>query len=123
MEISNLESSLGKSDIFLNVSADGEAPAVLRERRNNVSNNEFINYIRNNYPQDLSGKLKRNFFDDPIDIDHIQVFDGKLRYFFFDFDKLRATLNSMFDKTIAQNPFFFRVNKKRIKKLFRRIPI
>ena len=115
MEISNLESSLGKSDIFLNVSADEEAPAVLRERRNNVSNNEFINYIRNNYPQDLSGKLKRTFYGETIDIDLIQVFDGKLRYFIFDIDKLSATLNSMFDKTIAQNPFFFESIKKELK--------
>ena len=107
MEIRNLESSLGESDIFLNVSVGEEAPAVLKERRNNENNNEFINYIRNNYPQDLSGKLKRNFYGEILEIDHIQVFDGNLKYFFFDIDKLKATLNSMFDKTIDQNPFLF----------------
>ena len=115
MEIRNLESSLGKSDIFLDVSVDEEAPAVLKERRNNVNNNEFINYIRNNYPQDLSGKLIRNFYGESIGIDHIQVFCGKLRYFFFDIDKLRTTLNSMFDKTIEQNPFFFESIKEDLK--------
>ena len=115
MEIRNLESSLGESDIFLNVSVGEEAPAVLKERRNNENNNEFINYIRNNYPQDLSGKLKRNFYGEILEIDHIQVFDGNLKYFFFDIDKLKATLNSMFDKTIDQKPFLLDSKNKDLK--------
>ena len=107
MEINNLESSLDISNIFLNGCMNGKAPGAFGERINNVNKVEFMNYIRNNYPQNLYGKLKRNFYDEVIEIDLMQTFDGKERYFFFDIEKTKKAFNSMFDKIIEQNPFFF----------------
>jgi len=115
MEAKNLETLLDKSDIFLNVNKDEKAPAVLKERINNENKIEFINNIRNNYPQNLYGKLKRNFYDEVIEIDLMQIFDGKERYFFFDIDKVNKIFNSMFDKIIEKNPFLFESIKEDLK--------
>ena len=114
-EEKSLETSIDKSDIFFNGSMNEEAPAILRERINNENKIEFMNYIRNNYPQNLYGKLKRNFYDEVIEIDLIQTFDGKERYFFFDIDKVNKVFNSMFDKIIEQNPFLFESIKEDLK--------
>jgi hypothetical protein len=114
-EEKSLETSIDKSDIFPNGSMNGEAPAILRERINNENKIEFMNYIRNNYPQNLYGKLKRNFYDEVIEIDLMQTFDGKERYFFFDIDKVNKVFNSMFDKIIEQNPFLFESIKEDLK--------
>jgi len=83
MEENNLKSSLIKSNAFHNGNMSEEALDVLKERRNNENKIEYMNYIRNNYPPNLYGKLKRNFYDEVIEIDLMQTFDGKERYFFF----------------------------------------
>lgn len=82
MEAKNLETLLDKSNIFLNDNMNEKAPALLKEKINNENKIEFMNNIRNNYPQNLYGKLKRNFYDEVIEIDLMQTFDGKERYFF-----------------------------------------
>ena len=115
MEAKNLETLLDKSNIFLNDNIDEKAPAVLKEGINNENKIEFINNIRNNYPQNLYGKLKRNFYDEVIEIDLMQNFDGKERYFFFDIDKVNKVFNSMFDKIIEKNPFLFESIKEDLK--------
>ena len=112
MEISNQALTLGLSDNFHNVSKIGEDSAIFKEQRKDLNNIDFMNYIRNNYPQNLYGKIKQDFFDEIIEPDLIQEFEGKERAFFFNLDKLYEALNSMFYKTIEKNPFLFDSIKK-----------
>ena len=92
-----------KSNIFPNENDESS-----EELKDNLQNNEYtLNYLRNNYPENILGKLKYNFFDDVIEPDFLLDFDGCERYFFCDLDKLENQFNSMFDKTMEQNPFLF----------------
>lgn len=102
MILDDIESLFGKSDIIYNGIEEAPITSNLQKK-----NDDFFNYIRNNYPQDMYGKLKYNFYDEEILIDFIQNFDGHQRYFFFDLDKLYKQLNSIFDKIIDQNPSLF----------------
>ena len=106
MTLNDIESSFGKSDIIFN--GIKETPVVTKKPKNN---DEFANYIRNNYPRNMCGKLKYNFYDEEIFVDFIQNFYGHIRYFFFNLDKLHNQLNSLFDKIFEQNPSLSELKK------------
>ena len=103
MEIQEKDSQIEKPNIFSNENDESS-----EELKDNLKNSEYIlSYLRNNYPENILGKLKYNFFDEIIEPDFLLDFDGTERYFFCDLDKLENRFNFMFDKTIEQNPFLF----------------